>query len=401
MAKEMAVARKQELTFADLGAGAGGLGLGFSQAGWTPLLHCDINRHAIETLKANGCDNAVVADIRDVELPQVRAVLMGVPCQAMSPGSKASGKHGTKHKQAKVILYLLDLIARDMPDVVVTECVRGYFTTEMLVAPRPKWGHSMLPSHMRPNGSSKDLPHYTEARLWDSQMTKLGYRTDFWILRADDYGNCQFRVRAIAVSNRLGLKFEPPAPTHGVGGKPVVVLGDVIRDVASAPGISYKAEHRRWYRRVPPGGTWKNLTPAAMREFRAKFTKPNNQLRRLHYKGAWFAGPQEFRGPTIHGSVKDILAGLCHFDEERPLSIPEAAALQGFPSDYIFKGPLAEQYRQIGNAVPVQLSLAIGKMVADGLSAQCKSDRGGAPSVVDLAGTYWHGKCAMKPLQTV
>ena len=83
------------------------------------------------------------------------------------------------------------------------------------------------------------------------------------------------------------------------------------------------------------------------------------------------------------------------------MSIPEVAAIQGFSADYVFAGSLAEQYRQIGNAVPVQMSHAIGKMVADGLSAQCKSDRGGAPSVVDLAGTYWHGKCAMKPLQTV
>ncbi len=391
------MARKQELTFADLGAGAGGLGLGFSQAGWTPLLHCDINKHAVETLRANGCSNAVVANIRNVELPQVRAMLMGVPCQAASSGSKASGTHGAKHRQAGVMLYLDDLVGRYKPDIVVTECVRGYLTSEMLIAPRPKWGNSMLPSHMRPVGSSKDLPHYTMARLWDSLMTAQGYRTDFMILRADHYGNPQFRVRAIAISNRIGLTFDPPPPKKG---KPAL-LGDVIRDMDGEPHLPYSDRNQRWYRRVPPGGTWRDLAPATMREFLAAFNKPNNHLRRLHYKGAWFAGAGEFRCPTIHGCPTDILAGLCHFDEERPLSIPEVAALQGFPSDYTFKGPLAAQYQQIGNAVPVQLGRAIGKAVADGLRRQHESDRGGAPSIVDLAGTFWRGRCAMKPLQTV
>lgn len=397
----MAVARKQELTFADLGAGAGGLGLGFARAGWKPLLHCDINRRAVETLRANGHKNVVLADIREIDLPAgVLAAIMGLPCQPASSASKANGKHGAKHKQAGVHAWFADLIDEQRPHIVIVECGRGYFTEEIKLGVAA-YKHSLLPRRIVPVGSSVTLPYYTQARYLDGRLTAMGYRTDFHILSANLYGNCQFRVRVFAVSNNLGLEFAPPAPTHGPGKRRVPRLGRVIRHAASEPCATYSDDDVRMFAGVRPGGTWKDLPPALMREFRRRFKEPNNQFRRLHPDGAWFAGPGEYRGPTICGRISDPLVGFCHWDDARPLSIPEVAAAQGFPKGYVFCGSLDEQYAQIGNAVPLEMSSAVAFAVADGLRRRVKSRRGNAPSVIDLAGTYWQGKCQKKPIPTI
>jgi DNA (cytosine-5)-methyltransferase 1 len=67
--------------------------------------------------------------------------------------------------------------------------------------------------------------------------------------------------------------------------------------------------------------------------------------------------------PTLVTSPVQKATMMCHPTQNRPLSIREYARIQQFPDDWIFMGTSAEKYRQIGNAVPVGLSEALGKAV--------------------------------------
>ena len=67
--------------------------------------------------------------------------------------------------------------------------------------------------------------------------------------------------------------------------------------------------------------------------------------------------------PTITGRANRKGSALCHPSASRPISVHEAAALQGFPPDWIFTGAMNTQYTQVGNAVPVHLGSAIGRAV--------------------------------------
>ena len=69
--------------------------------------------------------------------------------------------------------------------------------------------------------------------------------------------------------------------------------------------------------------------------------------------------------PTLTCSPMGKANAFCHPTEDRPLNVKEYARIQGFPDDWVFCGPLAAQYKQIGNAVPVQLAEAIGKAISE------------------------------------
>jgi len=68
--------------------------------------------------------------------------------------------------------------------------------------------------------------------------------------------------------------------------------------------------------------------------------------------------------PTITGRSNRKGSALCHPEQSRPLSVHECARLQGFPDDWHFVGSAAAQYQQIGNAVPVALGMAVGRMMS-------------------------------------
>jgi C-5 cytosine-specific DNA methylase len=131
----------------------------------------------------------------------------------------------------------------------------------------------------------------------------------------------------IAAKNFVQMP-DHPARTHGPGKKPNVYPKDVME-----------------YLRTPLGRKY-----------------PNSDLNRG--KAAENTKLQEHRfAPAIKASGCPIL----HYDEDRCITIREAAALQSFPYDYEFLGTIAEQQRQVGNAVPVEMSRAIAKAVRESI----------------------------------
>jgi DNA (cytosine-5)-methyltransferase 1 len=117
---------------------------------------------------------------------------------------------------------------------------------------------------------------------------------------------------------------------------------------------------QRFFRLVPEGKNWRSL-PA--------------RLQRIALGGSWEAGGGKtgfYRrlawgrpSPTITGRANSKGSALCHPEDDRPLSVRECAAIQGFPNDWKFFGAMNTQYMQVGNAVPVNLGSAIGKAFAE------------------------------------
>ena len=112
---------------------------------------------------------------------------------------------------------------------------------------------------------------------------------------------------------------------------------------------------------VPEGGYWRDLP---------------SELHREALGGAWAAGggktgfyrrlSWDVPSPTITTAVNRKGSALCHPEADRPVSVRECAALQGFPDDWCFAGSMSAQYRQIGNAVPVPLAKAVSEVFIDG-----------------------------------
>lgn len=196
------------------------------------------------------------------------------------------------------------------------------------------------------------------------------YRVDVVVANAADYGAAQTRRRVFLVGNRLSRTARLPLPTHGPRGSGLPSYRTLREALAGLPspdlvGARYSARRRAALARVPPGGNWRDL-PADVA--RAEMGKAY-----FHSGGrpGWFRRLSwDEPAPTLTTDPAAAMVCRCHPDEVRPLTVAECARLQGFPDDWVFSGTMAEQYRQIGNAVPVPLGEAVGRMVAVLLSCE-------------------------------
>lgn len=398
-------------TFVDPFCGAGAFDIAFEMAGFEPALLCDTNANAIRTLEANG-RKGVRADMREVCFPKASLWIAGIPCQAFSTGSQASKSHGVNHKRSHAVVWLADKLKamrpNDRPDVIVTECGLGWATKNMegLDVPRSAWSRSGFPDKMCRvnNGGRVDgepLFYHTAMRLWASSVSRLGYRIDVWILRANHYGNGQNRYRVFSVANRLGIEAMPPQPTHDMpGGKPIPKLRNILRGREGGPCLDYNDKDRPVHAAVPPGGTAKDIDPNMMRRLHRQGVKIRDKIpyRKMSWDGCLYPKLDgRWLIPVVHCTVTDALGSFSHPDEPRPLSVSECAALQGFPPAYRFTGGLASQYMQIGNAVPTEMGTAVARAVMSAIRRNRKSRRGNRPTLTDLAGKSTEGHA----LQTV
>jgi len=179
-------------------------------------------------------------------------------------------------------------------------------------------------------------------------------------------------LRFVMVGDRDGAPPDFPEPTHGVDGAAVRTVRDAIASLEDdpGPGSQYAEETRAVFDLVPPGGNWRDLPQEVAlkamgeRSYRAGGGK-TGFFRRL----SWDAP-----SPTVTGKANRKGSAMCHPSQTRPLSARECARLQGFPDDWLFAGGVHNQYLQIGNAVPVALGAAIGRMLKSGPGADTSPD---------------------------
>ena len=196
-------------------------------------------------------------------------------------------------------------------------------------------------------------------------FAESGYTIQRQVLNAWDYGNAQKRERLITIGIRNDLigkiAIEFPKPHEY---KPV--LRDVLQNVPESEGVQYSAHKRDIFALVPPGGYWRDIPEDIAREY---------------MKSCWFMGggrtgilrrmSMDEPSLAVLTSPSQKQTERCHPLEPRPFTVRENARIQSFPDNWQFCGNVSSQYKQVGNAVPVNLAFAIGIELRKGLEQLC------------------------------
>ena len=395
--------KKKKYRIISLFSGAGGMDLGFINAGFDIVWANDFFKEAVESYKKNVDDRIVYGDITKIdssEMPDdIDLVIGGFPCQGFSV---ANTKRSMKDERNFLYKEMLRVIDDKKPKFFVAENVKGILSM--------KKGKVF--------------------EMIKKDFKKLGYNVDAKLLNAAEYGVPQARERVIIIGNRIGVKNPYPIPTHWVDSKkykskkglkdPVTVeqtigflsnvrlsdkpitlgngmiiynhmaatnvydkfwgrkykvkqedicdylkmwrdkAGYTTKKVDDHFGYKYTAGH--WFRKdnhsgsIPKPSDW--WEPKKILGFDSKYDKKVTTMveKEIKFEQSLRITNWDRPSDTITATSPEI-----HVNRERRLSARECAMLQTFPMDYQFVGSLNIVYRQIGNAVPVKLAEQIAK----------------------------------------
>lgn len=360
-------------------SGAMGLDLGLEAAGLQATLAVEIDPIFCRTIRTNrpGLD-LIEGDVSKLSAASLRkhrqfdgeVFLMagGPPCQPFSSGGKRAALNDPR---GNLIYEYFRLIAEVRPCYFVLENVANLTTAALRhrpIAERPgkHWSLKRY-AEKTMNRDDGDIRALEDDELSGSALrqiikdaTALGYHISFGVIDSADYGAPQHRLRFVMLGSRDHPPAALPKPTHGDAAKRYTTVRDAIYHLRGDPGAhsKYTDGVRRFFAKVPEGGNWRSLPidlqKAALGNSFYSGGGKTGFFRRL----SW-----ERPAPTITGRANRKGSALCHPEAIRPISVREAAALQGFPDDWQFVGAMNAQYMQIGNAVPVQLGKAIGAAI--------------------------------------
>lgn len=369
-------------------SGAMGLDLGLAHAGLKPELAVEIDPLFCETIKRNKPDVQVLErDARDLDASElirrtghkdVDLMVGGPPCQSFSPGGKRAALNDPR---GNLIFEYLRLIAEVRPKRFVLENVSQLLTAAIShrpIAQRPgkSWNLASYSRKLQcsllasdgPAPLSEDEQSGSAIRLLlQTAVADLGYGIAFGVMNSGSFGAPQRRLRLVLVGDREGNPPDLPSPTHGLGLLPERTVRDAIADLEAdpGPGSEYTPSVKAIFDLVPMGGNWRDLPPDVAREAMGERSYSAGGGKTGFFRRLDWDRPS----PTITGKPNRKGSALCHPVASRPLSVRECARIQGFPDDWQIAGAMNQQYLQVGNAVPVPLGEAIGKM--------CLTDGGG------------------------
>ncbi|MGL1932248.1 MAG: DNA cytosine methyltransferase [Desulfotalea sp.] len=352
-------------------SGAMGLDLGLEKAGFEILLSCEIDNACRKTILKNKPKVALIDDINSYDANDIRKacnldatqtidlVVGGPPCQAFSTAGK---RKGLNDKRGNVFLKYIDLAVELNPKFIVIENVRGLLSAPLEHRPHNLRGKEFSPLAMREE----------KGGVLFSVLQKLrshGYGVSFNLYNSANFGTPQKRERVIIVCSRDGEKLPYLTPTHSEDGsfglptwRPVK---DVLLDnqITKHHHIQFPEKRLQYYRILKPGQYWKNLPAKLQKE----------ALGKSYYSGGGKTGflrrlSWDKPSPTLVTHPAMPATDLAHPTEDRPLSVEEYKRIQEFPDAWQIEGSLIEQYRQLGNAVPISLGKAIGKLLIDYMS---------------------------------
>lgn len=351
---------KKELTSLSFFSGCLGLDLGLEKAGIHQLLACDNNKWTQATIKANRPDIPLIDDIANHDAASIRElaglkknqrptlIVGGPPCQAFST---AGNRQSFLDPRGNVFLKYIQLIEELQPEYAVIENVRG-----LLYA-------ALKPS----NSKDKEKPSSVEelpgsALFYVLQwLEKIGYGVSFNLYNAAYFGVPQIRERVVLIAARDGSKLPYLTPTHfNDKNSPWNTFAGAVDGLVESnmTGASFPETRLKYYKLLKAGQYWKDLPEKLQKEALGKSYYLSGGktgfLRRL----AWTKP-----SPTLVTSPVMPATDLAHPERDRPLSVQEYKRIQEFPDGWIIEGNITEQYKQIGNAVPVGLGEAIGKTI--------------------------------------
>lgn len=379
--------------FIDLFAGAGGLSCGLEMAGFQAILANEIVEQYAETYKQNNPGVKVITgDVRQVfeldleqqlslKVGELDLLAGGPPCQGFSVNAPVRTLDDERNHLFKDFLRVATILK---PKAILIENVTGIV----------------------------QLGKGTVVEQIYKVLQSLGYAIKHRILFAGHYGVPQTRFRTIFIGIRQGTKeIEFPKPTYNAraianfaGAKDLcfdipplfasvlkkrTTVWDAVSDLpsiesgsrhealdyAKAPQNEYQANLRHcsykvWnhscanlgkanlerLKYIPQGGSWRDipydLLPAGMK--RARRSDHTKRYGRLH---------PEALCSTVLTKCDPHWGSFFHPEQDRVISVREAARIQSFPDRYKFTGSVTQQYEQVGNAVPPLMAKAIGEAI--------------------------------------
>ena len=316
--------------FIELCAGCGGLSSGLIKSGFNPILLNDNNKDCCLTLKENHKDVEIIHnDITKIDytpyINNIDLLCAGCPCQSFSYAGK---KKGLDDPRGDLLFKFIEIINLINPKIFLIENVKG------------------LISHNK--GETFKL-------ILNKLNENENYNIYYKCLDASKFEVPQKRERLfiIGVNKKIEKKFE--FPKENVNSK---ILMDVLMDVPYSQGAKYSKEKIELFKLIKQGECWVNLPKELQMKYLGKSYYSKGGKRGILYR-------LSLNKPslTLLCSPSQKQTERCHPLEERPLTIREYARIQTFSDDYKFMGSITSQYKQIGNAIPVELGKKIGEEI--------------------------------------
>lgn len=329
---------KNQYSVLETFAGAGGLALGLEKASLNSVGTIELDKHASETLRQNRPEwNVMEADINEIaengiesyeefkNIKDLDVLSGGFPCQSFSYAGKGLGFEDTRG----TLFYPYSQILKQIqPKIFLAENVKG------------------LVNH----DNGKTL--FTMIKVF----RESGYKVMWNVLNSWDYETAQKRERIVVIGIREDLvaveeySFKFPEPVN-----PGLVLKDILKDVPHSVGTTYSEKKHKILEMVPPGGCWVDLPEDVAKDYMGASWHSGGGKRGMARRMSW-----DEPSLTLTTSPSQKQTERCHPEETRPFTVREYARIQGFPDDWEFSGGVGAQYKQIGNAVPVNLAKYVG-----------------------------------------
>lgn len=363
--KSKKLASMTQLNCLSFFSGAMGLDIGLEETGINVLLACEIDNASRNTIVANEPNIGLIGDIRDFSYDeileysnldnpnQIDLIVGGPPCQAFSTAGK---RMGFQDERGNVFLKYIDLILHFRPKYAVIENVRGLLSSTMSIEIDDEVTRKFKIDWNKHSGSTL---FYIKKKLELS-----GYNVSFNLYNSANFGVPQVRERVVIICTRLETPVSYLRPTHSKDNLYNLPSWRTFRDAVEgldkkkSDHLNFSEKRLRYIQMLGEGQNWRNLPldiqPIAMGNSYNLGGGKTGFYRRL----AW-----DKPSPTVVTHPAMPATELAHPIEDRPLSVQEYKRIQQFPDNWIISGNLLEQYKQIGNAVPVGLGRAIGNAI--------------------------------------
>lgn len=334
--KELKTSPKKNYKSIEIFAGAGGLAIGLDKAGFESILLNDFDKDSCDTLKRNRNWHVEHDDVSNLSFKKYKGSVDilsgGFPCQAFSYAGK---KRGFEDTRGTLFFEFARAAKECKPKILLGENVRG------------------LLSHDKGN---------TLETICDV-IEELGYDLiEPRVLKAMFYQVPQKRERLFLVGIRKDLRakelFKYPDPYYRI-----MTMRDALKkgelystNVPKSHGAKYPEHKKKILELVPQGGYWRDLPDEYQREYMGQSYHLGGGKTGMARRLSW-----DDPSLTLTCAPAQKQTERCHPDQTRPLTVREYARIQTFPDSWEFQGSMSSQYKQIGNAVPVNLGYAMGR----------------------------------------
>ena len=360
-----------------------GMDLGFEKAKFQTVYANDITKFACNTIKKNRpeipCDEGDITEISSKEIlrksnykkGEIDVVIGGPPCQSFST---AGMRKGLDDKRGMALLEFIRVIRDVQPKIFVFENVPGLKS----ISKKRVSFYDRMALDKKTLTSDQKYGSLFEEILNEFKKIK-NYNFEWKILNSADYGVPQKRKRLILIGSRVAdskiifekieqnAKYADPVKAKELGKKSWRTLRDALDGLKDDKMECTKfPKWSKYLKHIPPGGCWVNLPENLKKEamgHAADTDDPKKKGKQGGRTGFFRRLSWEKPSPTLVTSPSQMATCICHPDETRPLTVREYARIQGFPDNWSFEGSLAQKYRMIGEAVPVELARIIAETI--------------------------------------